>query len=432
MERIRFILNGDDCEVLVEKGETLLYTLRERLRLKSVKEGCGIGECGACTVLVDGKAVYSCLTLAKKVKGKHVKTVEYLSSRGLHPLQEAFIKHGAVQCGFCTPGMIISAYALLKKNRNPTLEDIKLAISGNLCRCTGYIQIVEAIASVSKMIEEDEGIDFSESVTKTKDEILFELSEIKELNIVAGGTDLLLRLRGKEMESELLDITCCPDLKGVKEENGKVVIKASTTYDELSESEVLRKYAPSVSFASSKVGSPQIRNMGTIGGNIINASPAADSIPALMIHNALCKLESKKGERTIPLEQFILSPYKTSIEKGELLTQIELEKLEGFKEGYVKVAKREALSISRVSFAYAIKEKDGRFEDVRLAIGSCTPTPFRAKSFEERLIGREKNEKVIKELLSLVFDGILSVSGDRPSFRYKFPVIRDILIRIFT
>lgn len=150
MKKISFILNGKTATAEVEDNEVLLRTLRERFDMKSVKEGCGIGECGTCTVLIDNEPHYSCLTLASKVNGRDVKTVEHLGNAGLlHPLQEAFISSGAVQCGYCTPGMLLSAYSLLMKNGDPDDNEIKEAISGNLCRCTGYIQIVEAIRNAA-------------------------------------------------------------------------------------------------------------------------------------------------------------------------------------------------------------------------------------------------------------------------------------------
>lgn len=150
MKQIDFTLNGKPASVVVEDNETLLHMLRERLNVRSVKEGCSIGECGVCTVLIDDEPCYSCLTLASKVMGHDVKTVEFLGDEHLlHPLQQAFLEHGAVQCGYCTPGMLLTAYSLLLKNLNPTDADIKEAISGNLCRCTGYIQIMEAIRNAA-------------------------------------------------------------------------------------------------------------------------------------------------------------------------------------------------------------------------------------------------------------------------------------------
>ena len=151
MMEIKFALNGKWTQVEVPPYWTLLRLLREKLGLTGTKEGCGIGECGACTVLLDGVPVNACLVLALKVEGRKVETIEGIGSReSLHPLQKSFIDHGAIQCGFCTPGILMSSKALLEENANPTREEIKEAISGHLCRCTGYHQIIEAIEAIKE------------------------------------------------------------------------------------------------------------------------------------------------------------------------------------------------------------------------------------------------------------------------------------------
>lgn len=149
--RISFLLNGEVQELEVQDHWSLLHLLREELGLTGTKEGCGSGECGACTVLVDGKAVNSCLYLAVEVEGKEVLTIEGLAAPDgtLHPLQRAFVEQGAIQCGFCTPGMIMSAKALLDENPSPTEEEIRHALAGNLCRCTGYLHILRAVRAAS-------------------------------------------------------------------------------------------------------------------------------------------------------------------------------------------------------------------------------------------------------------------------------------------
>ena len=150
MKELHFILNGAPVTVEIEPNMRLLDVLRDKLYLTGTKEGCGVGECGACTVIVDGQAVNSCLVLAMTVAGKQVTTVEGLMQDGkLHPLQEAVLNHHALQCGFCTPGFLMSAKALLDRNPHPTREEIQEAISGNLCRCTGYEQLIEAIEDVA-------------------------------------------------------------------------------------------------------------------------------------------------------------------------------------------------------------------------------------------------------------------------------------------
>jgi carbon-monoxide dehydrogenase small subunit len=151
---LEFMLNGRNTSLERVPGqETLLSVLRNRLGMFGTKEGCGVGECGACTVLLDGEPVNACLTNAWKAAGREVTTIEGLAtSDGLHPLQEAFIEAGAIQCGFCTPGMILAAYALLNRETRPGVEEIKTALAGNLCRCTGYKHILEAVqAAAAKM-----------------------------------------------------------------------------------------------------------------------------------------------------------------------------------------------------------------------------------------------------------------------------------------
>ncbi|HOV90027.1 MAG TPA: FAD binding domain-containing protein [Syntrophorhabdaceae bacterium] len=434
--KITFILNGKKVDCDIEKDERLLYTLRERLSIKSVKEGCGIGECGTCTVLIDDEPHYSCLTLTSKVQGHDVKTVEFLSASGnLHPLQEAFIKAGAVQCGYCTPGMLLSAYSLLIKEKEPSVEKIREAISGNLCRCTGYQQIVEAVQSVAVSTDNDKGN--KEAINSTakvhnvnKEDILDVLSGKKGALIIAGGTDLLVKERKDRIPGDYVDISCIDELKGIKENGGNIFIGALTTHAAISKSDIIKKKAGSLAMACGMVGSPQIRNMGTIGGNLVNASPAADSIPPLLIHDALCNLESKEGERLVKLGDFITAPYKTSIAHNEILTYIKITGFEGYREGYVKIAKRAALAIARMSVAWAIKEKEGNFEDVRISIGSCTPMPFRPKDAEDFLKGKDKGDKEIKEAVSMIINGIVEKSGMRPSYRYKLPVLEGVLLRL--
>ena len=149
--KVSFVINGKKEEREIPPNISLLELLRDHLGLTGAKKGCEIGECGACTVILDGRPVYACLVLAPKVDGKEIITIEGIGEEGkLHPVQKAFLTHGAVQCGFCTPGMILAAKALLDEKPNPSREEIEDAISGNLCRCTGYLQIVEAIEASRK------------------------------------------------------------------------------------------------------------------------------------------------------------------------------------------------------------------------------------------------------------------------------------------
>lgn len=155
----KFIVNGRPYEVIIEPHMTLVEVLRDQLGLTGTKQSCEVGACGACTVLIDDKPILSCLTLAVTVKEKNIQTIEGLSQgTTLHPIQKAFVDYGAIQCGFCTPGMILSAKALLDRNPNPTKEEVKAALSGNLCRCTGYEKIVDAVLAAAEVMREGEKI----------------------------------------------------------------------------------------------------------------------------------------------------------------------------------------------------------------------------------------------------------------------------------
>ncbi len=152
-KELKFILNGNEVEVMVDEKDLLVDMLRNKLGLTGTKKACGTGDCGACTVLIDGKPARSCITLACMIEGKNITTIEGLGDAdNPHPIQQAFVEEGAVQCGYCTPGMILTVKALLDENQNPTEKEIKLALSGNFCRCTGYTKIIKAVKTAAKLI----------------------------------------------------------------------------------------------------------------------------------------------------------------------------------------------------------------------------------------------------------------------------------------
>ncbi|MFC2047569.1 molybdopterin-dependent oxidoreductase [Chloroflexota bacterium] len=223
---IELAVNGETYEITVEPSKTLLDVLREDLNLTGTKKGCDRGECGACTVLLDGKAVSSCLTLAVQAQGKKILTIEGLADNGkVHPLQQAFVEHNAIQCGYCTPGMILSAKALLDENPNPTEEDVKTALSGNLCRCTGYVRIIQAVlaAAGSKKSKEAQeyGADYVivgkspprvDAVNKATGKALFGV-DIKLPNMLYGK---ILRSKYPHARVITIDVSKAQKLRGVK------------------------------------------------------------------------------------------------------------------------------------------------------------------------------------------------------------------------
>jgi CO/xanthine dehydrogenase FAD-binding subunit len=272
--------------------------------------------------------------------------------------------------------------------------------------------------------------EFASVIPESKEKALTYLSSLENVKIFAGGTDLLVKMRRGESCSNIIDITKISDLQVISEQGGLIAIGAASTHKAISTHTIIKTQASSLFTACGWVGSPAIRNMGTIGGNLVNASPAADSLAPLLIHDAGVVLESKDGMRRMKVEDFILAPYKTAINTRELLTVIEIKGLSGYREGYKRVTKRAAWAISRLSIAWAIKEEGELFKDVKLAIGSCTPMPFRPKVIEESLRGKDKSDETIQAAVEGILEEIKRISGIRPSFVYKIPVVKDLLIEI--
>jgi CO/xanthine dehydrogenase FAD-binding subunit len=269
--------------------------------------------------------------------------------------------------------------------------------------------------------------DFVSVNPETKEEALAFLDSIRDARVIAGGTDLLVDMKRGEPCGNVVDIMNVEELKRLSVNDGEIVIGSTLTHAAISKTAILKDVARSLSVACGWIGSPQIRNMGTIGGNLVNASPAADSITPLLIHDAVLSIESKEGTREETLEDFIIAPYETSLKPRELLTSVRIKGLPGYREGYRRIAKRAAWAISRLSVAWAIREDENHFVDVKLAIGSCTPMPFRPRGVEDFLKGRKKDDPTIREAVAMVTEEIQRITGDRPSFVYKLPVVKDLV-----
>jgi CO/xanthine dehydrogenase FAD-binding subunit len=272
--------------------------------------------------------------------------------------------------------------------------------------------------------------EFASVIPESKEKALTYLSSLEHVKIFAGGTDLLVKMRRGESCSNIIDITKISDLQVISEQGGLIAIGAASTHKAISTHPIIKSQASSLTIACGWVGSPAIRNMGTIGGNLVNASPAADSLASLLIHDAIAVLESKDGTRRMKIEDFILAPYMTAINARELLTVIEINGLTGYREGYKRVTKRAAWAISRLSIAWAIREEGELFKDVKLAIGSCTPMPFRPRGIEKSLQGKVKSDETIQMAIEGILEEIKRISGVRPSFIYKIPVVKDLLLEI--
>jgi len=251
--------------------------------------------------------------------------------------------------------------------------------------------------------------------------------------LIAGGTDLVIGLRNGDQNPQLIiDITRIEELRKIEEKNGTISIGAGATHSEIASSPLIKKWATVLSDAASEIGSPQIRNLGTIGGNIVNASPAADTLPPLMVLNAIGRLASKEGEKQVPIYQLFKGPYETSLKPDELLVEVTFQKLSpGARSSFVRLARRDAMAIARMSVAIVLEmeKRKKRIKDIRIAAGSVTPTPQRFSEAEDLLREKSVDEKSMQEAAFRVSEAMINQTGVRPSTSYKRPVIEALFIR---
>jgi len=249
--------------------------------------------------------------------------------------------------------------------------------------------------------------------------------------VIAGGTDLVIGLRsGDHTPQSIIDITRIEELRKIGEKNGAVSIGAAVTHSEIASSPLVKKYGKILSDAASKIGSPQIRNLGTIGGNIVNASPAADTIPPLMVLNAMGRVVSRGGEKEVPLSQLFKGPYETNLKPHELLVQITFQKLPPeTKSSFVRLARRDAMAIARMNVAIILQIGKNRIEDVRIAVGSVTPTPQRMSEAETFLKEKLLDQRSLQKASLKVSEAMIRQSGIRSSTSYKRPVVEALFIR---
>jgi CO/xanthine dehydrogenase FAD-binding subunit len=249
--------------------------------------------------------------------------------------------------------------------------------------------------------------------------------------IIAGGTDLVIGLRnGDHAPPFIIDITRIEELRKIEEINGTLSIGAAVTHSEIASASLVKKYGKVLSDAASEIGSPQIRNLGTIGGNIINASPSADTLPPLMVLNAMGKIMSKEGDREVPLSQLFKGPYQTSLKPHELLVQIIFPKLPpDIRTSYVRLARRDAMAIARMSVAVILQIEKNRIEDIRISVGSVTPIPRRMLETEAFLKGKSPDGELLQRASFKISEAMIQQSGIRPSTSYKRPVVEALFVR---
>lgn len=455
MSGIRFQLNGRwRAESGVPPTTTLLDYLRQNARLTGTKEGCAEGDCGACTVVVglpqdDGRMAYravnSCLVLLPQVDGLPVITVEGLAQPdgALHSVQQSLIDADATQCGFCTPGFAMAMFAFAHGGEERHDETIHEALAGNLCRCTGYRPIVEACKT---MRADPPGCGFAEGAGPAASEYrqgaqlylaphnLTELIEAKaqypDAFVLGGGTDLGIRV-SKEREAFPVVIATqwVDELRVVADDGTKLKIGGGATYTRALP--FLDKHFPSFAALVRRIGSRQIRNIGTLAANIANASPIGDTIPCLMALDATIVLLSKRGARPVKADAFITGYRKTAMEKDEIIESISIPLLkDGASFTTYKLSKRFDQDISTVIGAYRLRLDGGKVAELRAAYGGMAATTARAKHVEAALTGKPWTADALRDVDALIAQDFQPMTDHRGTDAYRRRAAANLVRRL--
>jgi xanthine dehydrogenase small subunit len=466
-ENVRFILDGQVRAVGgIDPTTTVLQWLRGAERRCGTKEGCAEGDCGACTVVLgeltpEGgvrlRAVNACLLLLPALDGKALFTVESVRAPGaaLHPVQQALVECHGSQCGFCTPGFVMSAFALYESEREPpSRQRIDEVLAGNLCRCTGYRPIVEAVrqayargtragvdaraalAAALRGLAGGEALDLAHDgkrfvAPRTLEALATFLEAHPAALLLAGGTDLGLWVTKEHRDLPLLvSVNEVPELREVRATEAGLELGAAVTYtDALS---ALSAYHPDLGVLVRRIGSTQIRNAGTLGGNLANASPVGDTPPALLALDATVELRRGAEKRELPLSAFFLGYRKTALRPGELLTRIRIPRgAPGRLFRVYKVSKRFDQDIAAVCGAFALELAGGRVRSARVAYGGMAAVPVRAAAAEAALTGKAFSEATLEAAAAAVEAELAPISDMRASAAYRRRVAGNLLRKLW-
>jgi xanthine dehydrogenase small subunit len=463
---ICFYLNDNLVELdALEPDRTLLDFLRLDRVLRGTKEGCAEGDCGACTVIVGrisgGVVRYlpanACIMLVSMLDGAHVVTVEHLkgTDAGLHPVQQAMVDYHGSQCGFCTPGFVMSLYGLWLANPNPSVPEIEKALQGNLCRCTGYAPIVRAAQAVSNYgsVLEDtlnrERAEIAANLTALKDgrrvvvegergktiipadvdDLAAVLEEMPEATIVAGATDVGLWVT--KFMRDIAPVVIVGHLMGeVSVEEGRIVFGSGVSYAKAFET--IATHIPQMVELFDRIGGAQVRAMGTIGGNIANGSPIGDTPPPLIALGAEVTLRKGDRRRAVGLEDFFIAYGKQDREKGEFIESISVP-LPGTDEvfGVHKVTKRRDEDITATLGAFRVKVVDGVAVEAVIAYGGMAGIPKRAKAVEAALIGKPWTLESVEAALVKFEEDFQPLTDWRASADYRMLAAKNLLKRFY-
>ena len=441
-------INNKKVEVTnVYHDITLLDWLRNYHKLTGTKEGCAEGDCGACSVIINkknkenSKPINSCLVRLGQVIGNNITTIEGLGcDKNPHPLQMAFSKEYASQCGYCTPGFIMSGVSLINSGKVINNDTINDAISGNLCRCTGYSPIIKAIKSVSdrktklkkvEIINKEKKVRFG-NITYLKPNNLKELKdylEVKSFQFIAGGTDLnLQRPIINEKENNMICLSSIKELNFIKKFKEKMVLGGAVTIENFLDT--VRSKMPELIEILQRFGSPQIRNQGTIGGNLCTSSPIGDLAPLLMVLNSDINVFGKNGIKKTNIKNFFKGYRKNILKKDEIILSIEIPYPNKKNKIFSwKLSKRYDQDISTISLAINIQTQKNIIKEIQMAAGGVAATP---KSLDK--LCKSMLEKKLDDAIDFATENldkfIQPISDLRGSSHYRLEAMKGLFRRL--
>ncbi|WP_299499900.1 xanthine dehydrogenase small subunit [uncultured Roseobacter sp.] len=438
---ITFRLNGETVVLRdVAPTTTLLDWLREARGLTGTKEGCNEGDCGACSVMITdahgARTFNACILFLPQLNGKAVRTIEGIAASDgtLHPVQQAMIDHHGSQCGFCTPGFVVSMATAHLNHR----KDHDTQLAGNLCRCTGYAPIVRAAEAAEAAPVPDHMRDVQVAKSKnagsdtlfqpeTSDDLATWYQAHPDATLIAGATDVGLWVT-KEFRplGPVAFLNGCADLRGVAQTDDTIRIGAMTTLTELEDA--IAPHHPSFAELIRRYGSVQVRNAATIGGNIANGSPIGDGPPALIALDARVHLRLGSERRDMPLEDFFIGYGKQDRRPGEFIEAITIPRGPDRLKCY-KLSKRFDQDISAVCGCLSITTENGRVTAARIAFGGMAGVPKRAAGAEAALIGAPWSEATVRDVMQAMASDFEPLSDMRASATYRMKTAQNMLLR---
>ena len=458
---IEFILNDELIKINnVDTNVSVLNYLRIDKRLTGTKEGCASGDCGACTAIIaeltnnklEYKAINTCIMFLYSLHGKQLITVEHLSNSKLHPVQQSMVDNHASQCGFCTPGFVMSMFGMYKDKVKPSNQNIDEYLAGNLCRCTGYNSIKKAAKKmysygrkdkfsknenkIIKLLKKIKHNDVLISKNDNKFYIPINLKNLiqytqnnKQYKFVTGGTDIALEVTKKNKNiNSLIYLGNNKDLNYIKIKENYINIGSATPINKIIP--ILKKYYPSFADMFDRYGSTQIRNVASIGGNLGSASPIGDSLPALLALNAKLILQSK-NQRLLNIKDFFKAYRKTALKNKEFIKEIRIPILKSHIFKCYKISKRIDDDISSLFVAYLMKLKNNIIIDINIAYGGMDSIPNFAFKTQKYLIGKEFNLKNIDKSKQMIEKDFTPLTDVRASSTYRKLVSKNLMDRLF-